>query len=146
MRMSLGVVALVACVASCGDSVTPDAVVALRVVSPVAMPFHGPGGPGAETIFINLRWTVVVESGDGATSRVVAVRTQLTESRSGRVLVSESLPAQELPPHGELRLDEQASGLFPSESSQGDWAGVTTVKLVLGSGAEQTLTAAFSIP
>jgi hypothetical protein len=146
MRAGLAVIALVTSLAACGDSVAPDAVVALRIVSPVAMPFHGTNGPGREPISINFSWTVVIAASEGAATRVAVVRTELTERKSGTVVVRETFPSMDLPPGGELRLEEQSGGSFPSALYPGDWAGVTTVQVAHGSGAAETLTAAFSFP
>ncbi len=144
--MRLALVAVAASLAACGDSVAPDAVVALRVVSPLAMPFHGTNGPGREPISITFSWTIVIAASDGAATRVAVVRTVLTERKSGAEVVRETFPSRDLPPGGELRLEEQSGGSFPSALYPGDWAGVTTVQLAHGSGAAETLTASFSFP
>ena len=146
MSKSWALVVLAASLAACGDSVTPDAVVGLRIVSPLAMPFHGPQGPGGEPISIDFRWTVVIAASEGAAARVTVVRTVLTERRSGAEVVRETFPSRDLPPGGELRLEEQSGGSFPSELYPGDWAGVTAVQLAHASGAAETLTASFAFP
>jgi hypothetical protein len=112
----------------------------------MAMPFHGTNGPGREPISIAFSWTVVVTASEGASTRVAAVRTEIRERMSGTVVVRETFPARDLPPAGELRLEEQSGGSFPSALYPGDWAGVTTVQLAHSSGASETLTAAFSFP
>jgi hypothetical protein len=112
----------------------------------MAMPFHGTNGPGREPISIAFSWTVVVTASEGASTRVAPVRTEIRERMSGTVVVRETFPARDLPPAGELRLEEQSGGSFPSALYPGDWAGVTTVQLAHSSGASETLTAAFSFP
>jgi len=145
MRRRLGLVAIALSLLACGPAVAPDAVIAVRVVSPTIMPFHGPSGPGTEPIFIAFRWTVVITASPGTTSRVAVVRTELTERHSGTVMALTTFPASDsLAGGGELQLAEATSGVFPSSLYPGDWAGVTTAQVSHASGAAETVTASFS--
>jgi hypothetical protein len=145
MRLRLGLVALAMSLLTCGRAVVPDAVIAVQVVSPTTMPFHGPSGPGTEPISITFRWTVVITASAGTTSRVAVVRTELTERHSGKVLALTTFPASDsLPGGGELQLAEATSGFFQSSLYPGDWAGVTTAQVAHASGAAETVTASFS--
>ncbi len=136
--------------AGCGGGrpdagVKPDAVVRVAVTSPTEMPFHGPGGPGTEPMYIGFTWTVAVTASEGADSQVGTVRTRLVESASGTVLPAEGGPLGTLAGGSTLELAQGASGFFPSSLySSGKWSGTTTVEVIHGGGRSETLTATFS--
>jgi hypothetical protein len=141
---SVVVTGLVVALAACGSQREPDLTLAVTIHSPVEMPFHGPGGPGSEPMYIGFSWTVVVAASGDAESRIGTVRTRLTERTSGSVLTAEGGPAGTLRGGEKVEVAQQTSGLFPSVLYPGDWTGVTTVEVSHGSGRSETLTASFT--
>jgi hypothetical protein len=131
-------------VAACGSGGQPDGSVRLTVNAPVEMPFHGPGGPGTEPMYISFNWTVVVAASEGADIVVGPVRTRLIERASGAVLTAEGGPVGNVPAGAKVELRQQTSGTFLSSLYPGDWLGVTTVEVSGRNGTLATVSTSFT--
>ena len=130
--------------AACGSGEQADGSIRLMIRAPVQMPFHGPGGPGTEPMYIAFNWTVAVAAAEGADSVVGRVRTRLTERASGAVLTADGDAVGSLGAGAEVELRQQASGPFPSSLYPGDWLGVTTVEVSHRSGRLETVSTSFT--
>jgi hypothetical protein len=145
LRWSLQVVAvgLAGTLMACGSGGQSDAIVGVTVQAPMEMPFHGPGGPGTEPMYISFDWTVVISASEGSDGQIGTVRTLLTERVSGGVLVAEASPMASLRGGEKVELKQQASGTFPSALYPGDWTGVTSVEVTHISGRQETVSTSF---
>jgi len=132
------------CLAAGGCGSEDEPVVSVAISSPVEMPFHGPGGPGTEPMYIGFTWTVVVSATGGPESYIGMVRTQVTEKTSGTVLTDEDGPLGTLSGGGRLEAKQGASGFFSSSLYPGAWTAVTTVEVTHAGGRSETLSTSFA--
>lgn len=132
------------CLATPGCGSEDEALVSVAISSPVETPFHGPGGPGTEPMYIGFNWTVVISAGNGLDSHIGRVTTLVTEKSRGAVLADEDGQVGALPAGGRLEVKQGASGLFPSSHYPGEWTAVTTVEVTHASGRSETVMASFA--
>ena len=124
----------------------PDSAVSVGVTSRLAMPFHGPNGPGAEPMSISFQWTVVLAAAGGPGVTIRAVRTELREPRVARALIAETGSTFDgrLRPDATLLVPQSAGGFFDSALYPGQWEATVTVDVVHPGGRAETLRTAFA--
>jgi hypothetical protein len=136
-------VLIASCLAIAGCGSEDEALVAVAISSPMEMPFHGPGGPGTEPMYIGFTWTVVVSAAGGPDSYIGTVKTQVTERTSGTVLTDEDGPVGTLSSGGRREVKQGVSGFFSSSLYPGDWTAVTTVEVTHAGGRSETVSTSF---
>jgi hypothetical protein len=128
------------------NSSEPDPVVSASVGSAVKMPFHGPQGPGGDSISITFKWTVSVWAAEGPECRVTRIATEVVEPLSGKKLEVASEPGQA----GLLRggvmveLPQQHGGFFDSTLYSRRWTGRTRVDVSCEGGWAGQIEAVFA--
>lgn len=127
------------CLAAGGCGSGDEPLVRVAITSPIEMPFHGPGGPGTEPMYIGFTWTVVVSASGGPGSYIGMVRTQVTEKASGVAMADEDGPLGSLSGGGKLEVEQGASGFFSSSLYPGDWTAVATVEVRHADGRSETV-------
>ncbi len=132
----------------CGSEPTtgPDPVVSVSVRSATEMPFHGPGGPGSETISITFRWTVTIRA-EGADGTIGTVRTLVRDKPTGTSLSVAMGPESHggvVKAGGTLDVAQQVGGFFAPGLYPGQWEGVAAVEVIHPSGRSETIEASFA--
>lgn len=144
MSLRLTCAAMVAALClGCGGSAV-DPTISVAVEPQVPMPFHGPNGPGSDTMSMSLRWAVVVTAGAGSAAVVRSIHTVIRDEKSGVSVSADEAPGSAVSEGHPLRAEQLGSCYFPSTAYPGRWLGVTTVEITHESGKVERLDASFA--
>src|SRR5512145_3110076 len=142
VRIAFSLMVAALCLSCGGSAEEPD--IAVAVEPRLAMPFHGPNGPGSDTMSMTLRWAVVVSAESGGAAMVRSIHTVVRDERSGASIAADTAPVSEVSAGRPYLTEQEGSCFFPSTAYPGRWVGVTTVEIGYESGRTERIDTPFA--